>query len=110
MVWKHLRHQNIVPLLGVTSAPLQLISEWMPGGDLTEYIKGHQDADRIGLVCSPYVAFDPTFTPAASYLTSPKACSSSTPTTLSTAALCVYVVPLNLVLPLYRQLSSRIFL
>jgi len=49
-VWKRLAHPNIVPLLGITPTPLQLVSEWMPGGDLTEYIKSHPDTDRLGLV------------------------------------------------------------
>ena len=50
-MWKRLVHPNIVPLLGVTTSPrLQLISEWMSGGDLLAYIKAHPDADRLGLV------------------------------------------------------------
>ena len=48
---KHLKHPNIVPLLGVTTEPLELISEWMPGGELPGYIAGHPDADRLSLVC-----------------------------------------------------------
>ena len=67
-MWKHLEHKNIVRLLGITSAPLQLISEWMPGGSIVEYIKKHPDADRLGLVGVPLVMFDPTLTPATSYL------------------------------------------
>ena len=51
-MWKRLRHPNIVPLLGITVTPLQLISEWMSGGDLPGYIKGHHDVDRLGLVGS----------------------------------------------------------
>ena len=50
VVWKHLTHPNIVPLLGVTINPPQLISDWMPGGSLTEYISSHQDTDRMSLV------------------------------------------------------------
>lgn len=50
VAWKRLEHQSIVPLLGVTSSPLQFISEWMPGGDLTGYINKYPDADRISLV------------------------------------------------------------
>ena len=50
VVWKHLAHPNIVPLLGVTIDPPQLISDRMPGGDLTEYIVNHPDTDRISLV------------------------------------------------------------
>ena len=49
-MWKHLKHKNIVPLLGITTSPLQLVSEWMPGGELTEYIGKHPDANRLGLV------------------------------------------------------------
>jgi serine/threonine protein kinase len=78
-MWKCLKHKNIVPLLGITPDPLQLISEWIPGGDLTEYIKKHPDADRLGLVGVSPAAFDPAFTPATRYLMSPKAFTFSTP-------------------------------
>ena len=64
---KHLEHPNIVPHLGITPYPLQLISEWMPGGDLREYIKKHPGVDRLGLVGVPPVVFDPTLTPTTSY-------------------------------------------
>ena len=47
---KRLTHPNIVPLLGATLEPLELISDWMPGGDLPEYIESHHDADRVSLV------------------------------------------------------------
>ena len=50
VAWKYLTHPNIVPLLGVTVDPPQLISDRMPGGDLIEYITGHPDADRRSLV------------------------------------------------------------
>jgi serine/threonine protein kinase len=57
-MWKRLDHPNIVPLLGVKISPrLQLISDWMPGGDLPEYIKMHSDADRFGLVSATLVVF-----------------------------------------------------
>ncbi|KAF9645406.1 kinase-like protein [Thelephora ganbajun] len=49
-MWKRLTHPNIVPLLGITITPFQLISGWMSGGDLSEYIKNNSDADRIGLL------------------------------------------------------------
>ena len=51
-MWKHLRHPNIVPLLGITVTPLQLISDWISGGVLQDYIKGHPDVDRLRLVGS----------------------------------------------------------
>ena len=53
MAWKHLTHPNIVPLLGATVDPPQLISDRMTGGDLTEYIVSHPDTDRISLVSVP---------------------------------------------------------
>lgn len=49
-MWKRLVHPNIVPLLGVTFTPLQLVSEWIPGGGLTEYVKRNAHANRLGLV------------------------------------------------------------
>jgi len=58
-MWKHLAHPNIVPLLGVTVNLFQLVSEWVPGGDLPSHIRGNPDADRLGLVGVPAVAFIP---------------------------------------------------
>jgi len=49
-MWKRLTHPNIVPLLGITLTPLQLVSEWVPGGGLPHYIEAHPDVDRIELV------------------------------------------------------------
>ena len=48
---KHLTHPNIVPLLGVTADPPQLISDMESGGDLVEYLAKNPDADRLRLVC-----------------------------------------------------------
>ena len=63
VMWKYLDHPNIVPLLGVTFTPLQLISEWMPDGDLAEWIKKHPSADRLSLVGVPPAVFDPILIP-----------------------------------------------
>ena len=60
--WKHLTHPNIVPLLGVTINPPQLVSDWMHGGDLTEYIMSHPDADRLSLVRVPSIVLYGTLT------------------------------------------------
>lgn len=54
VAWKHSVHPNIVPLMSVTIDPLQLISEWMSGGDLMEYITNNPDADRLNLVSVPF--------------------------------------------------------
>ena len=50
VMWKHMTHPNILPFLGVTTTPFQLVSVWMSGGKLSEYIEKHPDVDRVGLV------------------------------------------------------------
>ena len=50
VMWKLLTHPNIVPLLGITLSPFQLVSEWIAGGPLQNHIKAHPDADRLELV------------------------------------------------------------
>ena len=49
-MWKYLDHPNIVAFKGVTLNPLQLVSEWMPGGELQEHLKKHPNANPISLV------------------------------------------------------------
>jgi len=51
-MWKRLIHENVVPFMGVTFDPLQIVSEWMSGGDLTTHIRSNPQADRITLVSS----------------------------------------------------------
>ena len=50
VVWKRLRYPNVMLFLGVTTTPLQLVSEWMSNGTLTEYVNASPGADRISLV------------------------------------------------------------
>ena len=50
VMWKKLRHPNVVPFVGVTQNPLQFVSEWMPNGTLTEYVSENPGVNRIGLV------------------------------------------------------------
>jgi len=47
---RDLAHPNIVPIVGVTVESLDLISDWVPGGDLLEYIVKHPDTDRLPLL------------------------------------------------------------
>ena len=63
VVWKNLAHPNVVPLLGVTTDPIQLISGWMPDVNLTGYIMNHPDADRLSLVGIPSTALCDVFIP-----------------------------------------------
>ena len=85
IILKHMRHPNIVPFVGIAGAPPQLVSKWMPGGNLIEYIKKNPWADRLGLVCPlpPFrdIAGSSTL---ASYSGSRTPSTISTPTTLFT--------------------------
>ena len=49
-MWKWLGHPNIVPFVGVTTDPLQVVSEWMSNGTLTEFVNENPGADRVSLV------------------------------------------------------------
>jgi len=44
VAWKHLRHPNILPLLGVTMGEHQfvLVSEWMENGNINRFIERDQ--------------------------------------------------------------------
>lgn len=50
VVWKRLMHPNVVRFLGVTTTPLQIVSEWMPNGTLLEFMRVNPSVDRMGLV------------------------------------------------------------
>jgi len=52
VAWRALRHPNVLSLLGVTMAGTRLVmvSEWMVGGDINEFVKANINADRLGLV------------------------------------------------------------
>ena len=80
-MWKRLKHKNIVPLICISMTPFQLISEWMPGGDLTEYVGKHPEADRLSLVSVPLSALDQALTPTASCVMLLRAFSFFTPAT-----------------------------
>ena len=81
IIWKSLKHPNVLPLLGATISPPQLVSTLMPAGDLSKYIPKNPDANRIGLVGADLVA--PSMTavliPATSYLRLQRASAISTP-------------------------------
>ncbi|KAG8957609.1 hypothetical protein FRC03_009975 [Tulasnella sp. 419] len=52
LLWKRLKHPNIVPLLGLTldaqSSPT-LISPWYPHGNVIQYLQSNPEADRTSL-------------------------------------------------------------
>ena len=51
-MWSALRHPNVLPLLGVSMAGIQfsMVSEWMDGGNINEFVKVDPDANRLELV------------------------------------------------------------
>ena len=53
VTWKRLIHPSVVPFIGVTFDPLQIVSEWMSGGNLTTHIASNPQTNRITLV-SPF--------------------------------------------------------
>jgi len=52
-MWKRIAHPNIVPFLGVSEAPapLSMVSEWMPNGNVRDYVGKNPDTSRLQLVC-----------------------------------------------------------
>ena len=51
-MWKRISHPNIVPFLGVSKAPapLSMVSEWMPNGNVRDYVRRNPDTSRLQLV------------------------------------------------------------
>ena len=51
-MWRGISHPNIVPFLGAseTPAPLSMVSEWMPNGNVRGYVKNNPEASRLQLV------------------------------------------------------------
>ena len=54
LIWKHLSHPNVLPLFGVSVSKnpqhFRIITEWMPNGDVAEYISLNPGANRLRLV------------------------------------------------------------
>jgi len=100
-VWKRLKHRNIVPFFGITTTPFQLISKWMPGRVLTDYVTRNPGADRRGLVGVRPVVFDRMLTPTTRYVTSLAAFTISTLVTSFMVTSREYVIGMSPLLPLF---------
>ncbi|KAF9643193.1 kinase-like protein [Thelephora ganbajun] len=52
VAWRHLRHPNILPLLGVNlqQQRFAMISEWMDHGNINEFIKKHEGVNHVQLL------------------------------------------------------------
>ena len=51
-MWRRISHPNIVPFLGVSEvpSPFCMVSEWMPNGNVRDYVRGDPEASRLQLV------------------------------------------------------------
>jgi len=58
VAWKHLRHPNILPLIGVTLNEYRfaLVSEWMEHGNINEFIEMDEHVNRTKLVCCSMIS------------------------------------------------------
>ena len=52
VAWKHLRHPNILPLIGVTVSKQRfaMVSAWMENGNINEFVERDRHVNRIELV------------------------------------------------------------
>ena len=52
IMWRNLRHPNVLPLVGVTlgNTHFAMVSEWMVNGNINQFVKAHQDVNRFELV------------------------------------------------------------
>jgi len=52
VAWKHLRHPNILPLIGVTvsNRRFAMVSTWMENGNINEFVGKDRHVNRIDLV------------------------------------------------------------
>jgi len=52
VIWRRLSHPNVLPVLGVSPKlfPLCVITEWMVGGNIVEFVSKHPEFNRLRLV------------------------------------------------------------
>ena len=52
MIWRTLRHPNVLPLIGVmmSETHFAMISNWMVNGNINDFVKVHPAANRLELV------------------------------------------------------------
>ena len=52
---KRVTYPNVVPFLGIAEAPapISIVSEWMPNGNVRAYVLNDPEASRVQLVRPP---------------------------------------------------------
>ena len=55
-MWRFLRHPYVLPLLGVSMSENRfvMVSEWMPNGNINQFVKAHPNVNRLSLVRPPF--------------------------------------------------------
>ena len=58
--WKWLRHENILPFVGVSSIPppFSMVSVWMENGNIMSFLKKNPDQNPFSLVRILHFVFD----------------------------------------------------
>ena len=51
-MWRFLRHPNVLPLMGALMSGnwFAMVSEWMPNGNINQFVKAHPEVNRLRLV------------------------------------------------------------
>ena len=50
-MWKQLRHPNVTSFIGFgLNSSISLVYPWMSNGNLSNYLLGHPDIDKLDLV------------------------------------------------------------
>ena len=52
----------------MTETTFAMVSEWMPNGNINQFVTAHQDANRFQLVSSPPQPYDPRQSPTTTLL------------------------------------------
>jgi serine/threonine protein kinase len=61
IVWSHISHPNVLPLIGVATSPFKfcMVSPWMENGDVISYLKSDSPVNSIRIVSSRHFVHYP---------------------------------------------------
>jgi serine/threonine protein kinase len=68
IAWRHLRHPNILPFIGVNLErhKLAMVSEWMDHGNINEFVENYTGVNRAQLVSDYAISRESDVTDSAS--------------------------------------------
>ena len=60
-MWRSLRHPNILELTGASMSGnrFAMVSEWMPNGDINQFVGAHPEVNRFKLARPPFAPLPP---------------------------------------------------